>query len=363
MLRLRSVPPSFLLSSLLALGVMLPTRGAVAQTPAQETARATDLFKRGKAAFAKGDLAEAEQLFEQALALRKSSDIAANLAQSQLEQQKYKRAAEHFAWALANLLPSATDAQRKAVETGLARSRAEVGVLRLEIKPEGADVMVAEESVGKAPIAGGVFVNPGEVIVSVKSEGFIAIDKRVLVDKATEQAVTIELKRSDLTPVVAAAPQPVASAPPPEAAPDQAGHKSLVPAVVVTGVAVAGVAVGVVFTLSANSKEDEADALRDDLGPGACSEGGSGSQAQCDELKSQRESVDSARGVALGAFVVGGVAAVVAGYLFWDALSQPSSGAARAVGPLRALRPRLDVTRADAAGSFDSVKLGLSGTF
>src|SRR4051812_34401085 len=133
--------PSF--SRLLVLGVALGTgtlaapRTVYGQTAASETARVTELFKSGKAAFAKGDMPEAERLFAEALALRKSSDIAANLAQSQLEQQKYKKAAEHFSWALANLLPSATDAQRKAVETGLARSRTEVAVLRLDVKPHG----------------------------------------------------------------------------------------------------------------------------------------------------------------------------------------------------------------------------------
>ena len=82
------------LSKLLVLGVALGVctlaapRGALGQTAASETARVTELFKSGKAAFAKGDMPEAERLFAEALALRKSSDIAANLAQSQLEQQK-----------------------------------------------------------------------------------------------------------------------------------------------------------------------------------------------------------------------------------------------------------------------------------
>src|SRR3954470_11510970 len=121
---------------------------ALAQTSAAETARVTELFKSGKVAFAKGDMAEAERLFAEALAMRKSSDIAANLAQSELEQQKYRKAAEHFSWALANLLPSASDAQRKAVETGLSRARAEVAALRLEIKPDGSDVLVGQDQLG-----------------------------------------------------------------------------------------------------------------------------------------------------------------------------------------------------------------------
>src|SRR3954465_951055 len=129
--RTRSFSRLFFFGAALGVGLLSAPRGAVAQTNASETAHVTELFKGGKAAFAKGDMAEAERLFDQALAIRKSSDIAANLAQSELEQQKYRSAAEHFSWALANLLPSATDAQRKAVETGLSRARAEVAVLRL----------------------------------------------------------------------------------------------------------------------------------------------------------------------------------------------------------------------------------------
>src|SRR6188768_1759936 len=263
-------------SKFLVLGVALGTcsleapRAALAQTAASETARVTDLFKSGKAAFAKGDMPEAERLFAEALALRKSSDIAANLAQSQLEQQKFRKAAEHFSWALANLLPSASDAQRKAVETGLARSRTEVAVLRLDIKPDGSDVLVGQDNLGKSPISSSVFVDPGEVIVSVKHDGFVSIDKRVMVGKGTEQAVEVTLTLKDGAaadavsgPVVDSGLQ---SSTQPTTASDggaSSAPKSLVPAFVATGVAVAGGVVGLVFTLSANSKSDDADGLRD----------------------------------------------------------------------------------------------------
>src|SRR5215203_2605919 len=119
--RTRSHSRLLLVSAALGACALTTPGGALAQTTASETARVTDLFKSGKVAFSKGDMSEAERLFAQAFEIRKSSDIAANLGQSELEQQKYREAAEHFSWALANLLPSATDAQRKAVENGLAR--------------------------------------------------------------------------------------------------------------------------------------------------------------------------------------------------------------------------------------------------
>lgn len=355
----------FILVSALAAATAALPNVASAQTSASDTARVTELFKSGKAAFAKGDMAEAERLFTQALSIRKSSDIAANLAQSQLEQQKYRAAAEHFSWALANLLPSASDAQRKAVETGLARSRAEVGVLRLEIKPEGADVLVGAQAVGKAPIASSVYVEPGEVIVSVKHDGFVSLEKRVMAGKGTEQEVEIELVAKD-----SAASTPAdgsvassglsANAPTLSAHPaDRAQPKSLVPAFVATGIAVAGGVAGLVFTLSANGKEDDADDLRDQLQTmGGCNGGGAAEvEADCADLKEQRESVDTSRNLAIGSFVLGGTAAIVAGYFYWDALAHRSSAKARRARPLYGLLPSLDVGRAD------SVKLGVSGTF
>lgn len=369
------IPSSFVMFGSLAVAACLATSPLAAQTNASDTARATELFKSGKAAFAKGDMVEAERLFSQALAIRKSSDIAANLGQSELEQQKYRLAAEHFAWALANLLPSATDAQRKAVETGLARARAEVAILRLEIKPDGSDVLVGAHPAGTSPIAGSIYVEPGEVIVSVKHDGFISIDKRIMAAKGTEQAVEVELNPKEGIGAPSAAPAPapalvtsgLSSAGPSGSSPpsDRVESKSLVPAFVATGVAVAGGVVGLVFTLSANDKADEADGARDGLEAlGGCDQTKPtmATPAACDDLQEQRESVDSSRNLAVGSFVVGGVAALVAGYFYWDALSHRGA-TARKAQPLYGLLPSVDVGRAGAARGVDSVKLSVSGKF
>jgi len=377
--------PSF--SRLLVLGLALGTctlaapRWAHGQTAASETARVTELFKGGKAAFAKGDMPEAERLFAEALALRKSSDIAANLAQSQLEQQKYRKAAEHFSWALANLLPSATDAQRKAVETGLTRSRTEVAVLRLDIKPDGSDVLVGPDNLGKSPVANSVFVDPGEVIVSVRHDGFVAIDKRVMVGKGTEQAIEITLTAKDGAAPVAAVPvvdsglHPSGSGTSDDAA-ERSKPKSLAPAFVATGVAVASGVVGLVFTLKANSKSEDASGLRGEvLALGGCNSGAPEAATQaledrrragCADLKSKLESKDSATNIAVGAFVVGGVAALAAGYFYWDALSHRGVGTSRQHRRtiLGRLAPSLDIGRSRASdATIESVKLTLSGNF
>jgi hypothetical protein len=137
-----------------------------------------------------------------------------------------------------------------------------------------------------------------------------------------------------------------------------------VPAFVATGVAVAGGVVGLVFTVSANSKASDADELRDRLNAlGGCS-GDAASSSDCVDLKDQRSSVDSSRNVAVGAFVVGGVAALAAGYFYWDALSHRSAASAQRKRPLMAVLPSIDVGSDPAnAAALGSVKLGISGKF
>jgi hypothetical protein len=245
-----------------------------------------------------------------------------------------------------------------------------VAILRLDIKPEGSDVLVGDQNLGKSPVASGVYVDPGEVIVSVKHDGFVAIDKRIMVGKGTEQAVELSLTPKDgaapaaaATPVVDSGlehkPTPTTSEP----AVDRPAHKSLVPAYVASGVAVAGGVVGLVLELSASSKASDADKLRDQLNAlGGC--GGGAPANDCDDLKSKREGVDSSRHVAVGAFVVGGVAAIVAGYFYWDALAHRDASARRE-RPHWALSPSVDIGRARAndAASVGSVKLSVSGNF
>ena len=368
MSRISSLPPLFFTFAIVAAPV-LATAPVRAQTSASETAKVTQLFKAGKAAFGKGDMVEAERLFSEAFALRKSSDIAANLAQSELEQQKYRSAAQHFQWALVNLLPSASDAQRRAVETGLARSRAEVAVLRLDIKPEGSDVLVGEQTLGKAPITSNVYVEPGEVIVSVKHEGFVAIDKRVVASKGTEQAVEVTLSPKEVAPEPGPRvdsglrPEPVAVDHGP-AVDAKTERKSLAPAFVATGVAVAGGITGLALTLSANSSERKADNLRDELMDG-CGDTPTASASDCANLRDQRESVDTKRNVAVGAFVVGGVAALAAGYFYWDALRhRDTQSATRRSRPRFSLLPELDLRPARGRDApLGAMKLNVSGTF
>jgi hypothetical protein len=117
--------------------------------------------------------------------------------------------------------------------------------------------------------------------------------------------------------------------------------------------------------VSANSKEKDADHLRDDLNTlGGCGDGGSAPTEQCADLSDQRKTVDSSRNIAIGAFVVGGVAALTAGYLYWDALSHRRASATLRQKPALALTPAMDLGRStERHQAAESFKLTLSGTF
>src|SRR5205807_1134857 len=110
--------------------------------------------------------------------------------------------------------------------------------------------------------------------------------------------------------------------------------------------------------------DDALHGLNDKYGLGSCGNGAA-PPGECSALQKQRQSVDSSRNLEIGAFVVGGVAAVAAGYFYWDALSHRKAEGAAASRPLLDLMPSVDIGRARAidAASIGSVKLSVSGKF
>src|SRR3954467_574491 len=90
-----------------------------AQGDGADSDRANSLFKKGKIAFNASKYNDALRIYTEAWSLKQSPDIAANLAQTESELGMHREAAEHFAFALAHLLPSSTDEQKQALAEGL----------------------------------------------------------------------------------------------------------------------------------------------------------------------------------------------------------------------------------------------------
>jgi hypothetical protein len=319
---------------------------ARADVPA-DSERANLLFKKGKLAFNAGKYKDALRIYGEAWNLKKSPDIAANLAQAESELGQHRDAAEHFAFALGHILPSSTDEQKFALADGLDGEKKEIGSLRVTLEPADSTFAIDDVPVS-VPTNGDVYVEPGERQITVTHEGYEPHQETLSVNRGSAQVLWIKLVQpgASAPPVVAPEPTAPAAAPPP--AVDESSDRSIVPALVGGGLVVAGAAVGVVFLLSGNSSQNDADALfAKHPEPNAC---GAGTPyfADCNALHSKNSDVDSARTVEVIGFSLAGVAAVgTALYLLWPHTDAP---VASRWAPAFAIAP--------GAGS-----LGLSGRF
>jgi len=305
---------------------------AHAQGNPADSDRANLLFKKGKLAFNDGKYADALRIYSEAWHLKQSPDIAANLAQTESELGKHRDAAEHFDFALAHLLPSTTDEQKKALADGLELEKKEIGTLHVTLEPADATLNVDDTPV-TLPVSGDIFVEPGEHRCSVTREGYETNQQSAQVSKGGSQVLWIKLLPVGGAPATAApssggtASVPDATAPPRLS---DESSRSLVPALVGGGLVVAGAAVGVVFLLSANSSQSDANGIKAGLtGDNPCGMGSpSQNQSPCSALHDKNSSIDSAHTGEVVGFAVAGAAAVgTVLYLLWPHSSSAVAGA------------------------------------
>jgi len=325
------------LTALLACALSAP---AHAQSNTADSERANVLFKKGKLAFNDGKYSDALRIYSEAWQLKQSPDIAANLAQTESELGKHRDAAEHFAFALAHLLPSTTDEQKKALAEGLQIEKKEVGTLRVTLEPSDATLSVDGSPV-TLPLTGEIFVEPGEHRCAASRDGYESNQQVARVSKGGSQVLWLKLKALPGTDAPATAPSNAATVPA-EPAPSPGvdrgtGERSLVPVFVGGGIVVAGAAVGVAFLLSANSSQSDANRIAGGLmGNNPCG-AGTPYASECSALHDKNSAIDSARTVEGVGFAVAGAAAIgTAMYLLWP---HGSSTTARAWSPTVAVAP------------------------
>jgi hypothetical protein len=330
------------------------TAGRVYAEGGADSDRANLLFKKGKVAFNAGKFNDALRIYSEAWSLKQSPDIAANLAQTESELGQHRNAAEHFAFALAHLLPSSTDEQKQALAEGLAQEKKEIGSLHVTLEPADSALSI-DDTVVTVPPSGDIYLEPGEHGVLVTHEGYEPNRQTVRLSKGASQVLWIKLTQIGGLPAEGAVrPEQNAggqteATPPPS---DHGSKRSIVPALVGGGLAAAGAAVGVVFLLSANSSQKDADQLRSSLPDGNACGTGSPYAAECAALHDKNSDIDRARTLEIVGFSVAGAAAVgTALYLLW-----PHSHSGSHASVSRALSPTLAIAPGNA-------NIGLSGRF
>jgi hypothetical protein len=288
--------------------LVVPATATAQAPPAPRVADAGDqAFESGRALYKAGRVADAEAAFARAWVLKKTQDIAANLGSVELENKKYRRAAEHLAYAVRHGAPSDSDKARQAARERLDAALKFVGTVHLRVQPDGAGIYLNGELVGHAPLEGDLYVDAdASSVVEAKLEGFENARAEVRVGAGLATDARLEL----------------------------GGHRrSKVPAIVLGGLGVVGLGLGATFIGLEASKRSDAQSLATQTA-GSCPITSGGASA-CAQLRSAASSSDTFGDAGVAAFVVGG--AFVAGavtYLLWPARGASPATTGVRVAPL-----------------------------
>jgi hypothetical protein len=263
---------------------------------------ADELFRAGNTLAKKDRWTEAEPLFREAWGLKRSYDIGGNLGIAEAALGRFRDAADHLSFALRSFPANGKPEHRKLLEGTLAKALSEVTALTVKVMPDGAEVLVDGRSVGTAPIASAIFVEPGARKVEARLAGYETAVTAVDAVKGGASEVGLTMRREEMRTV------------PPVAVKE--GWRPGVPVLVTGGaLAVVGLAAGIGLTVAANGKGSDVTSLGGQVGgPAACLTPSSA----CTSLRDAAASRDRLSSGALWTFVGGGVSALVtAGLGVW----------------------------------------------
>lgn len=319
-----------------ALAQPAPSSAASASlAPAQD--EADRLFREGNELYKQKRFADAEVLFEKAFAKKPAHDIAANLGYVELYQNKLVEAAEHLAYAVRIWPPTGKDDKRQGAVERLAKVKAEIATLTIEVNVAGARVLLGEREVGTSPLTGEAFADAGHVVVRAQRDGYRDAERAIDVAKGSAQRVTLAMEAvpaSMPTTTTATATATAAPTSPP---------RSKVPAYVIGGAGVLSVIVGGVLIGVAEEKRADvrSTAPLDSKGQPLCGQGppaGGAAGSLCDGLRATAGSASTFGNAGIALLALGGVAlAGAAAYWFWP--SKP----ARAASPISSMAPMIAV--------------------
>jgi PEGA domain len=298
---------------------------AWSQTPpgADAAQQADEHFRQGRALFKAGKKREAREEYLAAFRLKQSHDVAGNLGNVELSLGMPRDAAEHLSFAIRHYAPSGTTPEQlERAKQRLAEAKQQIGTVTVSVSVPGAEVLVDGVSIGRAPLEGDVFVEPGTRTFSARLALHDDATQTIEVGKGTERSVALTVV-------------PTAQVPPQVSGPAAAGAPAVVPSVtppappvrrsVVPGV-VLGVVGGAVFLTGAGlaagyaAKKSDADSLNADItaAGGYCNAPAGSVASQCSQLHAATSQAATFGRAGIG-MLIGGAAVLAAsgGYLLW----------------------------------------------
>jgi hypothetical protein len=179
---------------------------------ADERADAEARFRDGVALQKVEDFDAAIQAYESSLELYPSKSALFNLANCLKAVHRYPEALRAFERLLAEHGPELDGVMRTAAQEQVRTLQSLTGTLSVAVSPEGAEVFVDGESVGKSPHSQSLALSVGTHEVEGKLDGFVP--QRVIVRIRSQQSATVKLTLAEASApapslsVVPARPQP-----------------------------------------------------------------------------------------------------------------------------------------------------------
>jgi hypothetical protein len=298
-------------------------RADPSEPAADSVARAEQLFHEGTKAFEAAEYSEAYTALKSAWELAPGYRTAAGLGQVELQIERFRDAAYHLSYCLRHYPTDGDAGIRAHVEDGLEQARTHVAALRVRVGVEGAEVAIDGVSVGKSPLDGLVFVEPGSHKVTASHAGYRLAEADVETPVRATRDVSLSLvsdensslpRVSDVSLV-----DPFAKEAPPRPAPSGLSATSWV-LIVGGSLTAAALATSIVFAVKGASASDDLKAAQAGVAPGSTPGSGCTMPAEtmdvaaCAHVHDLADTRNTDNQIAiLGAIVTGALAAATAG--------------------------------------------------
>jgi hypothetical protein len=317
-------------------------------------ARCEDLdaiLKRGNELRAKGRDREALEEFQRAALINDSPRVSAQIALAEQALGMWTEASADLNKALAADSDPWIAKNRTALERARGTIRQHVATLEVWGAPDGAEVLVDGQVVGRLPQVGPLGIATDEIELQVRAPGYAETNRTLRTRVGSLVREHVELRRSlhPATKPVASedSPPPIAPPPPPRSPPfdgGTGGGRDLPPPsasastrtpliIVVGGLAAAALGFGVVEHVIWRNKVDSFGSMKCDAG--LSDRGG----ATCGQLY---DAGNQARSLAVAGYIGGGALAVTAAIIYLTRPDEPSGNRARVACAIAPLPARLD---------------------
>jgi hypothetical protein len=319
---------------LISLAVSTTAAPVIAQTqphPSSASAEeAAGRLQRARTSRDAGRWSEAEASYKAALDAAKGegaadkqiATITAELGLCELEQRKYRDAAEHLARSL-DVYPSPLDpALRRRLLVAAEKAEAHVGTLYLGVGPPDAEVLIDGRAVPRQGTTAELFLEPGQHTVRARLSGYADAAVTVEAVAGKEHRLSLDLPRvpekvEEKGPRPAGAPRRRPDPRPVQR--DETAGTLRTAGFVAAG---AGATLGAALTISAIVIEEDLLADAGALGRSTCTT--DPSARPCKDLRGAMETRNVVHGLGLGALIASGVIAGVTASSFWWAPSERS---------------------------------------